>query len=387
MKFLGYRRPDGKVGIRNHVVVMPGVVCSSMAAQKIVNNTRGATYLYNPAGCGQCQADTARSLEILSGLLANPNVYGAVIVGLGCETLQEARYRQAIGEKAPWKRIEYISIQQEGGMARTVAKGVELAQQLLVEASRCRREECSLSELALALECGGSDTTSGLSANVVLGKVSDDLVDQGGTVVLSETSEVIGAEHILRARSVTPEIGEAIYRAVRDKDEAFRAIGEDIRDSNPSPGNIQGGLSTLEEKTLGCIHKCGTHPFTGFLHYGQQIDRKGTLFMDTAAMDTTSMNGKFAGGCQLMVFTTGRGNPAGSAIVPVIKVTGNHDTYEWMRDILDFDTSATLRSEKTVTQVADELMALILEVLNGRPTCAEFNAADVITIDQHHMGG
>ncbi len=233
MKFLGFRRPDGKVGIRNHVVVMPGVICSSVAAKRISDQVRGSTYLYNPNGCGQGVADTERSLEILSGLLSHPNVYGVLIVGLGCETTQEERYRKAIEKKSPGKPVEYITIQKEGGLARTVAKGVELLQKLMNEAAKCQREECDLSELILGLECGGSDPTSGTSANVVLGKVSDRLVDMGGTTVISETSEAIGGEELMRSRGATKEIGQQIYDVIRAKDKAFREFGEDIRDSNP----------------------------------------------------------------------------------------------------------------------------------------------------------
>jgi altronate dehydratase large subunit len=386
MKFLGYKRPDGKVGIRNHVVVMPGVVCSSVAAKRIADQVKGSTYLYNPNGCGQGIADSALTLEVLSGLLAHPNVYGALIVGLGCETLQEERYLKAIEAKSPGKPIRYITIQKEGGLGRTVTRGVEIVQELMHEAVKVQREECDLSALMLGLECGGSDPTSGTSANVVLGEVSDRLVDLGGTTVISETSEAIGGEDAMRARGATPEIGQAIYDAIKWKDTEFRNRGEDIRDSNPSPGNIRSGLSTLEEKSLGCINKSGTRPFTGCFKYGEPVTVKGATFMETAAYDPISTIGEIAGGCQTVVFTTGMGNPMGCAIAPVIKITGNHQTYEWLTDLLDFDTSANLRGEKTVPQVADELMQLIVDVCNGKQTKAELNGADVIVIDQYCMG-
>ena len=384
MEFLGYKRPDGSVGIRNHVVVMPGVVCADVAARKIAAAT-GATYLQNPHGCGQTKADTARTLNILSGLLANPNVYGALIVGLGCEFLNESSYRDAVESKSPGKPIRYISLQADGGVAKTVEKGIPLIRELMDEAAKCERVPCPLSELILGLECGGSDPTSGSSANVVLGEVSDRLVDLGGTTVISETVEAIGAEHILRDRGATPEIGQAIYDCIRNKDAAFAALGENIRSCNPSPGNIKGGISTLEEKSLGCINKSGTRPLTALVGYGDPVKTRGAVFMDTTAFDAASTTAKIAGGCQIVVFTTGLGNPIGSAIAPVIKMTGNSNTYARLTDMLDFESGATLSGEKTVAQSADELMDLILRVCGGELVKAEINGADVISIDHFNM--
>lgn len=384
MKFLGYRRPDGKVGIRNHVVVMPGVVCADVAARKIASGA-GAVYLQNPHGCGQTQSDTARTLHILSGLLANPNVYGALIVGLGCETLDETTYCTAIKARSPHKRIGYIGIQACGGIARTVEEGIGIVRKIKDEADKCRRDDCSLSELILGLECGGSDPTSGISANVVLGEVSDRLVNSGGTTVISETVEAIGAEEILRARGATPEIGQAIYDCIRNKEKAFAAIGEDIRESNPSPGNIRSGITTLEEKSLGCINKSGTRPFTALVGYGDPVETAGVVFMDTTAFDAASTTAKIAGGCQAVAFTTGLGNPIGSAIAPVIKITGNKDTYNFLDDLIDFESSGTLTGEKTVSQSADELMDLLMRVCSGEPVKAEINGADVMSIDQFNM--
>ena len=384
MKFLGYRRSNGNVGVRNHVVVMPGAVCAETAARKIAETT-GAVFLQNPNGCGQTQADTARTLHILSGLLANPNVYGALIVGLGCETLDETKYRAAIRKRAPDSPVEYISIQADGGLAKTVEKGVGIIEKMKLEAAKCERVECDISELILGLECGASDPTSGLSANVVLGEVSDRIADSGGTVVLSETVEAIGAEHILKERGATPEIGQAIYDCIREKDRAYAQLGEDIRNCNPSPGNIKGGISTLEEKSLGCINKCGTRPFSALVGYGDPITTNGVVFMDTTAFDAASTTAKIAGGCQIVVFTTGLGTPIGCALAPVIKVTGNADTYSSLTDIIDFESSGTLTGEKTVNQSADELLEMILRVGEGELVKAEINGADVISIDQFNM--
>ena len=382
--FQGYRRPDGTTGVRNHVVVLPGVLCADVAARKIAAAT-GAVYLHNPHGCGQTGSDSGRSLQILSGLLANPNVFGALIVGLGCEFISEDLYREAVQHKSPGKPISYISIQADGGIAATVEKGILAIRKLTDEAAGCERVECDISELLLGLECGGSDPTSGICANVVLGEVSDRIVDMGGSVVLSETVEAIGAEHILLERGATREIGRAIYDCVRDKDAAFTALGENIRDRNPSPGNIKAGISTLEEKSLGCINKSGTRTFSALVNYGDIIRTRGVIFMDTTAFDAASVTAKIAGGCQIVVFTTGLGNPIGNAIAPVIKMTGNRQTYEKLHDMLDFESGGMLTGEKTTGELAGELMELVLRVCSGESVKAEINGADVISIDQHNM--
>jgi len=374
------------VGVRNHVIVMPGVVCSSVAAQRIVEASKGAVYLENHLGCGQCVQERQRTLTVLSGLIANPNVYGAVIVGLGCEQLGEELYREAIEAVSPGKPIEYITIQQEGGISRAVRKGVELVHRMLNEAGKLVREECDMSELLLGLECGGSDPTSGASANVVLGKVSDRLVDEGGSSVISETTEFIGCEHLARDRGATPEIGKKIYDAIINKEKAFAGIGENVRDSNPSPGNKRAGLTTLEEKSLGCIRKSGTRPFTGYYDYGEQVTGKGVAFLETGAFDAFSTTAEISSGAQVVVFTTGLGNPLGSPVAPVIKMTGNHHTAEWLDDLIDFDSSATLRDEKTPDQMADELYEYIVRVCSGEKTKAELNGSDITVVDQQFMG-
>ena len=384
MEFLGYKRPDGKTGVRNHVVVMPGVLCADVAARRISDAT-GAVYLQNPHGCGQTRADTERTLHILSGLLANPNVYGALIVGLGCEFLSEERYRTAVETKSPGKPVRYVCIHTSGGIAGTVEKGTTAIHELAAEAAKCERVKCKASELVLGLECGGSDPTSGISSNVVLGEVSDRLVDMGGTTVMSETVEAIGAEHILRERGASKEIGEALYNCVRDKEAAYMELGENIRNCNPSPGNIKSGISTLEEKSLGCVNKSGARPFTALVGYGDLVEARGVVFMDTTAYDVASVTAKVAGGCQAVAFTTGMGNPIGCAIAPIIKMTGNRDTYKNLADMIDFETGGTLTGEKTISQSADEFMELIQSICSGMLVKAEINRADAISIDHHNM--
>lgn len=383
MKFNGYRRSDGSVGIRNHVIVLPGCICSAGAARKIVEKTPGAAYLYNPNGCAQNSEDTAMTLEILSGMVANGNVFGALIVGLGCEIIQKDRYMEAIRAKTD-KPVHYISIQEEGGIAKTVAKGSEIARQLLAQASLCQREECDISELILGMECGGSDPTSGFSANTVLGNTSDRIVDLGGTTVLSETPEAIGAEEILKRRGITPEIGQKLYDTVKRCEQLYLDAGEDIRNTNPSPGNKAGGITTLEEKSLGCVHKSGTRPFTDVISYGQKITRKGLLFMDSTAYDVASTVAKIAGGAQVIAFTTGRGTPVGNAVAPVIKITGNHDTFTRLNDMMDYDTSSSYTEGVSIEALGEDLLKYIIDVCSGRLVKAEENGISDMAINQLH---
>ena len=382
MTFLGYRRADGRVGVRNHVAVMPGCLCAQTAARKIAAAT-GAVYLHNPNGCGQNSMDRAVTLEILSGVIANPNVHAALIVGLGCEQICGEQYLARIGEKAE-KRVEYLFLQGEGGMQRTVEVGCAVVRELQASAAAEQRVACDLSELILGLECGGSDPTSGLSANVVLGKVTDAVIDAGGTAVLTETPEAIGAEHILRDRGATPELGMQIFDAIRDCEAYYRSCGEDIRLANPSPGNLAGGISTLEEKSLGCIHKSGSRPFTGFCRYGEQITEKGLIFMDTTAYDVASVTAKAAGGAQIVAFTTGLGTPVGNPIVPVVKITGNPDTARNLADLIDFDTSGTLTGAQSAEALGAALLDYILSVCSGEETAAERNGCEDLAINQKY---
>jgi altronate dehydratase large subunit len=252
------------------------------------------------------------------------------------------------------------------------------------EANKCEREVCDLSHLILGLECGGSDPTSGFSSNAVLGFVSDKIVDFGGTSVLCETPETIGAEHILKKRGLTSEIGQQLYDTIINYDKMFKENGEDIRNSNPSPGNKKSGITTLEEKSLGCIHKSGTKPFVGVYEYGQIIDKKGLVFMDGTAYDVASVVSLIAGGAQLVAFTTGMGTPVGNAIAPVLKITGNKHTAEFLNDMIDFDTSESISGEKTIEELGEELLNKIIKICNGEEVKAEINGFSDMAINQFH---
>lgn len=381
MKFQGFVRENGQVGIRNHVVVMPGVICAEMAAKKIASEC-GAVFLANPIGCGLNPKDMTVMLDVLSGLLANANVYGVLVVGLGCEFLKEEHYRSAVWKKAK-KPVQYVCIQEMGGLSKAIEEGRKRVCQMQKEADAVPRTEADLSDLILGLECGGSDPTSGFSSNTVLGLVTDEVIDAGGTAILSETVECIGAEHILRQNGRTPEIGEQIYQAILDwEQKRYEESGQDVRCSNPSPGNMAGGITTLTEKSLGCIHKAGSRPFDGCFEYGQWIDRKGLYFVNAAASDVLSVTALAAAGATLVAFTTGLGNPIGNPVTPVVKITGNHDTAEALCEIIDIDTSASIRGEKSLQELKTEMLSVFADVMNGKKTRAEENGANELSINQ-----
>lgn len=370
LKFKGYRRPDGKTGIRNHVLILPTSVCSSDVAKFISSQVPGTVTFSNPNGCAQVGRDLQFTLDILSGYASNPNVYGTVLVSLGCETCQLDLVASEIRKKTN-KPLITLNIQEEGGSIKTVEKGIRAASALVAEAATQEKEPFPISDLIIGTECGGSDPTSGLAANPTVGYMSDYAVEQGATVILSETTEFIGAEHILARRAVNREIHDRIFEIVYRYERDLNLVGEDVRGGNPSPGNKAGGLTTLEEKSLGCIHKSGHSPIQNVFEYAQPVHGPGLVIMDTPGYDAASIAGMVAGGCQICVFTTGRGTPLGHPLIPVIKLTGNKITYNKMQDNIDYDASPAVYGEKTLDTQGLELLNLVAECASGKMPKAE----------------
>jgi altronate dehydratase large subunit len=371
MDIYGYRRPDGRIGIRNHVLILPASVCASDTTRIIASQINGAVTFNNQNGCSQVEIDQQLTMDIMAGFAANPNVYVIVIVSLGCENCQMDLVVDAIRERTN-KPIEQFIIQEVGGTIKTIELGVRAGRAMVEEASKLQKEPFDISELIIATECGGSDPTSGLSANVLIGEISDRIVELGGTSILSETTELIGAEHILARRAETPEVAKRLYEIIYRFEEHVRtAGGEEIRDSNPSPGNIHGGITTLEEKSLGCIHKGGHSKISAVYDYAKQVDKKGLVIMDTEGHDPSSVAAMVAGGAQIVLFSTGQGTPTGNVIAPVIKLTGNKITYEKMKDNMDFDSSGLIDGRDNLKDLGDKLFDEIIDVCNGKLTKAE----------------
>ena len=370
MKFWGYRRPDGRVGTRNHVLILATVGCAAETARLAAEGLYGAVSFINQNGCGESSRNLRRTRDVLLGLAAHPNVYGVVAIGLGCEINRMDDFLAELKVRTS-KPVEALLIQEEGGTIETVAKAKKIARRMIIEASMCRREECDLSELILGVECGGSDATSGLVSNPVMGLVSDRVVAAGGTSMFSETVEMIGAEHILARRAATPEVGQKILDYVRHREQEQIDAGEDVRKTQPSPGNKDGGITTLEEKSLGCIYKGGSTPIVDMIDCAHAPEKKGLVLMDTPCYDMLSVTAKAAGGCQLIVFTTGRGNAIGNPVVPVMKVTANGETFRRMNDNIDLDMSGVLTENVSLDEMADRTLRQIADTLSGRLTSAE----------------
>ena len=368
-QFLGYRRHDGKVGVRNHVLILPTITCATKAAKQITELVHGTVTFIHQHGCAQVGVDYEQTFRTYVGLGLNPNVYGVVVLGLGCETHQARNVAKEIA--ATGKRVEVVSIQDEGGTLDAIAAGAKLAVKLVQEASEVQREWCDLSELIIGTECGGSDACSGLSANPAVGYVSDRIVEAGGTAILAETTELIGAEHLLANRAKNDHVAKRVYEVIGAMEQRSIMMGVDIRTGNPSPGNIKGGLSSLEEKSLGAANKAGTTTLNELINYAEQPTEKGLVWMDTPGHDIEQLTGMVAGGAQIVLFTTGRGTPTGSPIAPVIKITTNTGIYEKMSENMDVNGGEIIEGKASIEQVGENIMQEIVKVASGKLTKAE----------------
>ena len=371
MKFMGYLRPDGKAGIRNHVLILSAVVCANRVARGISQMVSGTTWIEHQNGCTQLGADLELSKRVLVAHGTHPNVYGVVVVGLGCETLRAQEVAEQIREQCPYKPVSLIIIQDEGGSVKATAAGASAARDMVLEASRLERTPIEVSELILGTECGGSDACSGISANPALGKASDMLIEAGGSVILAETTELIGAEHIVAARAVNKELADRCYEVIARCEKQATDMGVDMRGGQPTPGNIEGGLSSIEEKSLGCVYKAGTKPLQDLIDYAMPVTKKGLVWMDTPGQDIEQLTGMVAGGCQIVVFTTGRGTCCGSPIVPTIKVSTNTGLYKKMADNIDLDAGTIVTGHESVDQVGQRIFADILQTASGKLCKAE----------------
>lgn len=370
MKFYGYRRSDGKVGVRNHILILPASVCASDAARMISSQVKGTVTFNNQNGCSQVPSDQQYTMDMMAGYAANPNIYGTVVISLGCENCQMDLVVDEIAKRTN-KPVKTLIIQEEGGTIRTVEKGIRYAMEMVQEATLLQKEIFPVSELIIGTECGGSDPTSGLAANPLVGELSDRIIEMGGTSILSETTEFIGAEHILAKRAKNEEIKERIYGIIDRYEKSLESVGEKVRSGNPSPGNKAGGITTLEEKSLGCIHKGGTSIIQDVVDYAKPVEKKGLVIMDTPGNDPSSIAGMIAGGAQIILFTSGRGTPTGNPIAPVIKISGNRITYENMKDNIDIDASHVIYGPESLEELGEMILKEVIDVASGKLVKAE----------------
>ncbi len=362
--FWGYRRAySGRVGVRNHILILPSVVCSNTVVQRIAAQVPEAVFVTHQHGCSQVGDDVEQTRKTLIGYATNPNVAGVLVVSLGCETIEGDKVAQMIADTG--QDTEFLGIQENGGIKATVELGVRKVREMLERASRYEREEVPLSELILAVQCGGSDAFSGITANPALGIASDMLVEAGGTVMLAEVPECLGAEHLLAARAITPEVGDRLIAAVRRYEEDALRMGVDLNKGNPAPGNIKGGLTTIEEKSIGAMKKGGSTPLMEVISYAEAPTKHGLVIMDTPGNDIESVTGNLAGMAQMVVFTTGRGSVTGAAIAPVIKVATNTPMYEKMTDNMDINAGTIVDGTETLREVGARIFEKVIAVANG----------------------
>ena len=409
--FRGYLRPDGRVGTRNYVAVVSTVNCSASTSRYIADRFRGDAWradfpnvdgvfaVTHKGGCAMpFEGQDHKTLErVLAGFATHPNVAAYVLVGLGCEVsfaqhvvdsqdlvvlggVRRGRADTGGGKVRP----RMLNIQEHGGITRTVEAAVAAVHQLLPEANSWARSEQPASKLHLAMECGGSDGNSGVTANPALGVAADLVVAQGGTAVLGETTEIYGAEHMLTRRAVSRAVGEKLVARIKWWEWYSGVFGAEIN-NNPSPGNKNGGLTTIYEKSLGALAKAGTTPLVDVVGYAERIDTPGLVFMDTPGYDPPCTTGLVAGGANVLVFTTGRGSVLGLKPTPCIKVATNTPMYDRMSDDMDMNTGTVLEGE-SVDSAGRRMFALILDVAGGLRTKSEQQGVGEEEFDPWHIG-
>jgi altronate hydrolase len=384
--FDGIVRPDGRIATRNYIGVLTSVNCSATAARAIADrfrrdifpealadfpNVDGVVALTHGMGCAT--ASDGEELRVLrrtlGGYARHPNFAAVLVVGLGCETnqIQGLVAQEGLQEGA---LLKTFNIQDTGGTAKTVARGVEIIRALLPEANRVKRQPVPASHITVGLQCGGSDGYSGISANPALGAAVDRLVRHGGTAILSETPEIYGGEHLLTRRAVSPEVAEKLLARIRWW-EAYTARNDMKMDNNPSAGNKAGGLTTILEKSLGAIAKSGTTNLVDVVEFAEAVRAKGFVYMDTPGYDPVSATGQVAGGANLICFTTGRGSAYGCAPSPSLKLATNSTLWQRQEDDIDINCGGIVDGEETVDEAGERIFRLMLETASGRATKSE----------------
>lgn len=392
MDFMGYRRPDGQVGVRNYVGVIPSVFCADKVAELIAKQVDNAVYLRHPVGCSQVGEDLEITAKTLIGMGKNPNFGAVLIVGLGCERFTAKEFEESV--KKTGKHVEKVIIQEEGDSLKAIEKGVRIARQMSEELNAMKREPCPVSDLIIGLNCGGTDASSGIAANPAVGETSDLIVREGGSVLLSELTELLGTEHILCDRAASKEVAEKIAQSLYRTEKHLEEIGTVEKYKNRSAlistGNFDGGVSSVVEKALGGVHKSGTSQIQDVVDYSSPLPRgkKGLFLMDApTGQDGDVITGEVGCGAQIIIFTTGRGTPTGFPFVPVIKVTGNGRTYEKMKENIDINVGGIIDHEDPIKEKGEEIFKYLLQVAEGtKKTKAEILGHDeLFCVTRHNV--
>jgi altronate dehydratase large subunit len=373
MEFYGYVRNDGSIGVRNHVLALSTVLCTGPIPERIADNVEGVVPIRHP----WC-FPTGETRIVLQGVVRNPNVAGAVIMGLGCEGYDESDLLKDL--KSVDKPKIAFNIRDEGGTSKLLSKGIQTTREMVKDASTLKRQAVDIKHLRVGIKCGGSGATSGLAANPAVGKMADMLVDLGATVIFSEPIEMLGAEDFLARRAVNEEVADKIREIIGSALVYYRekrpSIGSMIGERMISPGNVRAGLTTATEKALGAVLKGGTAPIQGVLKYGEAPEKNGLYIMDGTGImfgDVATLIGFVAADCQITIFTTDRGSVVGTPIAPVLKVCGNSDTFDKMEDNLDINAGEIIRGNKRIDETGEEIFKEIIEVASGKLTKSEIH--------------
>ncbi len=380
MEFKGYKRENGEYGVRNHILVTSSVSCANGVVAALGRQFPDIIAVQNAYGCGTGLDDAATGWLVIAGLMNNPNVGAALIIGLGCEIIQAQLFADAVKNKP----VEVLKIQGSGSAA-TTKKGAEIIRKFQKLLSSQKRVAAPFSELLIGLKCGGSDALSGVTANPAVGAAADLFVANGAGAMITEVTEMIGTDHILKKRCVTPELGDKVQTLIVDHEKRIKEVMGPLAGMVISPGNMDGGLSSIVEKSLGCITKAGSTPIVDCVGYGHKTTKKGMMIMEGPGYDIEAMVGLAACGAQIIIFTTGRGTPAGTPAVPVIKVSTNTKTFLEMKGDIDINAGAIIDADKTVDAMGKEIFDFTLTVANGKLTCAEINKSEPFSYIKEHM--
>ena len=399
--FMGYRRPNGKVGTRNFIGIISSVNCSATVCKKIAEsfneealsefeNVDGIVSITHGTGCGINSKGLGWELlqATIAGYSRHPNFGGLIVIGLGCEVNQVSGMAQSM-DWASSDTFKMMTIQEIGGTRKTIQEGVEMIKQMLPILNKNKREKSPASELIVGLECGGSDAYSGMTANPALGSAVDLLVKNGGTGTLAETPEIFGAEHLLTRRAINEEVGQKIVNFIKWWQEDYLVKFEENKEQlhqDPSPGNKAGGLTTILEKSLGAVAKGGTTNLVDVYQFAENIKAKGFTFMNTPGYDVTSVTGLIAGGANIICFTTGRGSVFGCKPAPSIKLATNDDLYNRMTEDMDVNCGKILLGESTIAEMGEEIFQLILDVASGKQSKSEINGLGDLEFVPWQMG-
>lgn len=377
-QIMGYHRPDGRVGIRNLVAIISAMDNTNATANRIGGIVDGTIPLMTPFGRTQIGYDFEMTLKTLAGIGRHPNIAAVLVMSINLETADNLAKRI----KPSGKPVKVLGLQESGGTMALTTEGTRVAVELVINASELTREPCSFSELLIAVECGGSDATSGIAGNPTVGLFADRFIDEAGTIILSEPAEFMGAEHLLAARTTKEQDKERIFEMVRWFEDEAKRHGVDMRGTNPTPDNMMGGLTTLEEKSLGAITKGGSRPIREIIDYADEPTEKGLVIMNTPSAACESMTGLLGGGSHIILFSTGRGNAIGAPVAPTIKITGNPNTAAAMSENIDVDVSSIITKGETREAAAARLWDEVVKIASGKMTRCEILREDQLSVSR-----